>query len=197
MIFLITIPSRVSIDPAGRSRRAASQNEILRSMFDDLLAANARYAQSFALAGLQPRAAKRFALVTCIDSRIEPLASLGLRAGDAKILRNAGGRATDDVVRSLAIAVALLGVERIAVMHHTGCAMAGKTDAELRTAMATAGTAGTHETAGVWLGGMPDKRAALDADVAAIRNSRLIPPTVVVAGWMYDVETGAITPTVS
>jgi carbonic anhydrase len=162
-------------------------------MFDDLLAANREYARSFRLAGLDPRAAKRFALVTCIDSRIEPLAALGLAPGDSKILRNAGGRVTDDMLRSLAIAVALLGVRRIAVMHHTSCAMGGRTDRELRTAvLGTAPTAGDE----VWLGAMPDEAAALLADVEAVRNSDMIPAGVVVAGWVYDVETGAIEPVV-
>ena len=162
-------------------------------MFEDLLAANREYARSFRLAGLDPRAAKRFALVTCIDSRIEPLAALGLAPGDSKILRNAGGRVTDDMLRSLAIAVALLGVRRIAVMHHTSCAMGGRTDRELRTAvLGTAPTAGD----GVWLGAMPDEAAALLADVEAVRHSAMIPAGVVVAGWVYDVETGAIEPVV-
>jgi carbonic anhydrase len=159
-------------------------------MFEDLLAANRRYARSFRLAGLDPRAAKQFALVTCIDSRIEPLAALGLAPGDSKILRNAGGRVTDDMLRSLAIAVALLGVRRIAVMHHTSCAMGGRTDRELRTAVLGTATAAD----GVWLGAMPDEAAALLADVEAVRRSPLIPARVVVAGWVYDVETGAIEP---
>jgi carbonic anhydrase len=162
-------------------------------VFDDLLAANRRYAAAFTLGGLQARAAQRFALVTCIDSRIEPLAALGLRPGDAKILRNAGGRVTDDVLRSLALAIALLGVERVAVMHHTSCALAGKSDAELRAATDVTAPGAAD---GVWLGGMPDPAAALIADVEVVKRSPLVPPRVAVAGWMYDVDTGAITPTI-
>lgn len=162
-------------------------------MFDDLLAANRRYAESFRLTGLDPRAAKRFALVTCIDSRIEPLAALGLAPGDSKILRNAGGRVTDDVLRSLAVAVALLGVERIAVMHHTSCALGGRTDRELGSTLLAAAPV---DIEGVWLGAMPDETAALVTDVEAIRRSQMIPASVVVAGWVYDVETGAIEPVI-
>ena len=162
-------------------------------MFDDLLAANRRYAQSFGLAGLDPRAAKRFALVTCVDSRIEPLAALGLAPGDSKILRNAGGRVTDDVLRSLAIVVALLGVERIAVMHHTACALGGRTDRELRSTMLGATSA---DIDGVWLGAMPDQPLALVGDVEAVRRSPMIPAGVVVAGWLYDVQTGQIDPVI-
>ena len=88
-------------------------------MFDDLLEANRAYASGFDLAGIQARADKGFALVTCMDSRIEPLTMLGLVPGDAKIIRNAGGRATLDVLRSLVLATSFLGVRRIAVMHHT------------------------------------------------------------------------------
>jgi carbonic anhydrase len=108
-------------------------------MFDDLLGANQTYASHFALAGVPAQAAKGFALVTCMDSRIEPLAMLGLVPGDAKILRNAGGRATVDVVRSLVLATTFLGVRRVAVMHHTGCALAGQSDEGVREGVSAAG----------------------------------------------------------
>ena len=90
-------------------------------MFDELLAANRRYASGFRLQGIPGAAAKGFGLVTCMDSRIEPLVMLGLSQGDAKILRNAGGRVTSDVLRSLVLATTFLGVEYVAVMHHTDC----------------------------------------------------------------------------
>lgn len=163
-------------------------------MFDDLLEANRRYGQSFALRGLQPRAAKGLALITCIDTRIEPLAALGLRPGDAKILRNAGGRVTDDVLRSVAIAVALLGVVRVVVMHHTGCALAHRSDEDLGSAMVAAGG---KDPEGTWLGAMPDPSAALAADVEALRRSPHIPAHVGLAGWSYDVETGLVTPVIA
>src|SRR5271165_5872146 len=104
-------------------------------MFEELLAANRRYSSGFALQGLAARAAKGFGLVTCIDTRIEPLAAFGLVPGDAKILRNAGGRVTDDVLRSLVLATTLLGVSYVAVMHHTECALADRTDDDLRAGL--------------------------------------------------------------
>src|SRR5207302_5690875 len=93
----------------------------------------------FPLAGLQPRAAKGLAVVTCIDSRIEPLAMLGLRPGDAKILRNAGARVTDDVLRTLVLAHHLLGVERAMVIAHTDCAMATGSEEDIQRAVHEAG----------------------------------------------------------
>src|SRR5664279_6280389 len=101
-------------------------------MFDDLLAANRRYAAGFRDSGMAGVAAKGLGVLTCIDSRIDPLALLGLEAGDAKIIRNAGARVTDDALRSLVLAVNLLGVTRVCVMQHTSCAMAGTTDAEVQ-----------------------------------------------------------------
>src|SRR5690606_41676244 len=105
------------------------------SAFDDVLAANEDYVRSFDLAGLQPVAARGLALVTCMDSRIEPLDMLGLKPGDAKILRNAGARVTDDTLRTLVLAVYLLGVNRVIVLPHTRCKMASGS-----------GAAAAHET---------------------------------------------------
>ena len=89
--------------------------------FADVLAANETYADDFPLPGLPAHAAKGLAVLTCIDSRIEPLAMLGLVPGDAKILRNAGARVTDDVLRTLVLASYLLGVDRAMVIAHTDC----------------------------------------------------------------------------
>lgn len=158
-------------------------------MFDDLLAANRHYVSDFGLASLDAPAAKHFALLTCMDSRIEPLAMLGLRAGDAKILRNAGGRATPDALRSLVLAATFLGVEQVAVMHHTECAMANNSDAAIRdqlTAEQQAGTEGWEFLA------MPDPDAALAADVQTVRSCAGLPKGVQVEGWRYDVRTGEV-----
>jgi carbonic anhydrase len=91
--------------------------------FEDVLGANTEYAERFDDRGLAGRAARGLAVVTCMDSRISPLRLLGLGEGDAKILRNAGARVTDDVLRTLALAVHLLGVERVMLLAHTDCRM--------------------------------------------------------------------------
>ena len=99
--------------------------------FDDLLAANAAYAEQFEERGFDGTAHAGVAIVTCMDSRIVPLALLGLRHGDAKIFRNPGGRVTPQALEALVIGVHLLGVDRILVVPHTRCAMASATEAEL------------------------------------------------------------------
>lgn len=158
-------------------------------MFDDLLAANRRYAEGFALAGIPARAAAGFALVTCMDSRIEPLEMLGLVPGDAKILRNAGARVTDDVLRSLVLATAFLGVREIAVMQHRDCAMAKLTDDDIRRALA----AELGVEVPRWdFGVIDDPDAVLSAEVAAVRACPLLARDVRVEGWRYDEATGRI-----
>jgi carbonic anhydrase len=109
----------------------------ITSTFDDVLEANARYAETFALGHLEPRAERGLAIVTCFDSRIEPLAMLGLAPGDAKILRTAGGRIGSSEVNSLSLASERLGVSRIAVVHHTECAAPGITPEALRADVAS------------------------------------------------------------
>ena len=162
---------------------------MLWPMFDDLLDENLRYAAGFDLAGIPAPAAKEFALVTCMDSRIEPLAMLGLGPGDAKILRNGGGRVTSDVLRSLILATRFLGVRRIAVMQHTGCALAHRSDDDIRADL----VARNVEQSDTWQYlAMPDPDAALAADVDAVRCCDALPHDVLVEGWRYDVETGRI-----
>lgn len=157
-------------------------------MFDDLLAANRSYAESFELSGLESRAAKGLCVVTCMDTRIDPLRMLGLRPGDAKILRNAGGRVTDDVLRSLVLAVALLGVNRVAVVEHTRCAMVGTTNEELRDGLGALG-----EAAGEWdFLPIADQAATLAADVERVRSCPLLPTDLIVGGFVYDVDTGRL-----
>jgi carbonic anhydrase len=157
-------------------------------MFDELVAANDRYAETFHLGGLSGQAARGLAIVTCIDTRIEPLAILGLAPGDAKIIRNAGGRATSDALRSLALATALLGVRAVVVMHHTRCALAGASESELRAALPEA-VAGALPNP---LLAMPDPDAALRGDVATIRSCAALPTEIATVGWRYDVDTGRI-----
>ena len=103
------------------------------------LEANGRYSDGFELGGLDPRAARGLAVLTCMDSRIEPLAMLGLRPGDAKILRNAGARVTDDVLRTLVLASYLLGVDRAMIVAHTRCRMAAGDEEDVHAAIEAAG----------------------------------------------------------
>ena len=158
-------------------------------MFDDLLAANRQYSQTFALQGIPGRAAKGFGLVTCIDSRIEPLPMLGLHPGDAKILRNAGGRVTPDVLRSLVLATTFLGVTDIAVMHHTDCALARGGEAQLRSGLSEKQAA--HSECWDFLT-MDDPDKALAEDVHVVRTCEVLPDGVRVEGWRYDVRTGLV-----
>src|SRR4051794_41975321 len=104
--------------------------------FDDLLSANADYATDFALSGFDGVAHAGVAIVTCMDSRIDPLRLVGLKPGDAKIFRNPGGRVTDAALEALVLGVHLLKVERVLVVPHTRCAMASGTEAELRERVA-------------------------------------------------------------
>jgi carbonic anhydrase len=162
---------------------------MLFAVFDDLLEANRRYASRFSLQGLPAQARKEFALVTCMDSRIEPLTMLGLVPGDAKILRNAGGRVTEDVLRSLILATNTLGVRRIAVMQHTECALAHRSDEEIQAGL----RAGHSADASSWAFlAMPDPDEALARDVERVRGCELLPPDVQVEGWRYAVATGVI-----
>jgi len=157
--------------------------------FEELVAANRRYAAAFALGGVPAQAARGFALVTCMDSRIEPLAMLGLRPGDAKIVRNAGGRVTPDVLRSLVLAASFLGVRRVAVMHHTDCALANREETDIRSGL---GPTRSPLAEGWTFLAMPDTEAALWTDVQSVRRCVLLPDGVGVEGWRYDVDTGLV-----
>jgi carbonic anhydrase len=163
-------------------------------VFDDLLDANRRYAATFTDSGVSGRAAKGLAVVTCIDSRIEPLAVLGLRVGDAKIMRNAGARITGDTLRSLVIAVNLLAVNRVALLHHTQCAMAGVSDEDMRERIAAASGA---DASGLDLFTMADQRAAAEADIARLRECPLLPATLEVGALLFDVHTGEVSPLIA
>ncbi len=162
--------------------------EALR-MFDDALRANRRYAEHFRMGTMPAPTTRGFALLTCMDTRIDPLAILGLHPGEAKIIRNAGGRATDDALRSLVLATHFLAVTEIAVMHHTRCALAGQSEDGVRSALADAGTTPGEAWSSL---AMPDPDAALRADVQAVRSCAMLPPGTKVEGWRYDVGTGLV-----
>jgi carbonic anhydrase len=159
--------------------------------FDDLLAANRLYEAKFEDSGQRGVAAKGLAVLTCIDSRIDPLAMLGLSKGDAKILRNAGARVTPDALRSLVLAVNLLGVNRICVVHHTECAMVGSTDDQLRARIES--ERGVDASGWEFLA-TTDQLATLRADIDRVRACPLVPSDVEIGGFVFDVHTGGLTP---
>lgn len=159
--------------------------------FADVLAANKEYVAQFKYSELTGRAAKGLAIVTCMDSRINPLSVGGMRSGDAKILRNAGARVTDDVLRTLVLATYLLGVNRILVMPHTDCRMANESEEELH---AHIDNEFGVDTRSLEFKTVKDQSAALAQDVAHIRSYPLLRAGVIVGGAIYDVKTGTITP---
>ncbi|MCW2972448.1 MAG: carbonic anhydrase [Thermoleophilia bacterium] len=162
----------------------------MTTTFDDVLDANRRYADQFDLGDLKAQAARGLAVLTCIDSRIEPLTMLGIHAGDAKILRNAGARVTDDALRSLVIAANVLGVRRIMVVAHTDCAMAATTDEELRTRLAERFP--TADLGSIEFFTSRDQLGTLEADVERLRSCPLLPDDVEIGGFRYDVTTGLL-----
>jgi len=168
-----------------------TQDASSMSSFDDLFAANSEYQKTFKYSGLTGSAAKGLAIVTCMDSRINPLSVVGMRSGDAKILRNAGARVTEDVLRTLVLATYLLNVNRILVMPHTDCAMARSDEAAIHKLI--------DEKHGVNTSSLEfrtttDQVGALASDINRIRSYPLLRDGVAVAGAIYDVKTGKITP---
>ena len=160
-----------------------------REDFADVLEANEAYARDFSLAHLEPEAVRGLAVLTCMDSRIEPLAMLGLRPGDAKILRNAGARVTDDVLRTLVLASYLLGVDRAMVIAHTGCRMAAGSEEEVHEAMTEAGAPDTRSLSFLV---SSDQEATVRADVERVRSWPYL-TRVAVGGFIYDVDSGRLT----
>ena len=158
--------------------------------FDDVLTANELYARDFDRGGLEPLAARGLAILTCMDSRIDPLRMLGLSAGDAKILRNAGARVTEDVLRTLVLATHLLGVERVLVVPHTRCRMAQTTEDEIHAVILEHGV----DTRSLEFRTDPDQASALRTDLRRIRSYPLLPAGLLVGGALYDVATGRLTP---
>lgn len=157
--------------------------------FKDILSANAEYAKGHEeLAGGSAR--KGLAVVTCIDSRIDPLESLGLVAGDAKIVRNAGARVTDDVLRTLIIATHILGVDRIALIQHTDCGVVANTQESIERIVkdATGESAVTVDFLTI-----DDQPSTLHADAELLRNSPLLPASTEIGEFIFDVKAGRLT----
>jgi carbonic anhydrase len=176
------------------------------SVVDELIAANKEYAENFGAKGeLALPPARRFAILTCMDARLDPAKYAGLSEGDAHVIRNAGGRASDDAIRSLVISYKLLGTAEWFVIHHTDCGMeyftndvmAGLLAQSLETA--EVGPDGFHDvgsgpgsTAGReidWLT-IADRDQSVVDDVRRIREHPLVPSRIPIYGYVYNVETG-------
>jgi carbonic anhydrase len=180
----------------------------MSQVLDEVLAANASYAGSFGAKGeLALPPARRFAILTCMDARLDPAKYAGLSEGDAHVIRNAGGRASDDAIRSLVISYKLLGTQEWFVIHHTDCGMefftndvmSGLLEQSLETA--ALGPDGFYDVgegpgspAGKdvdWLT-ISDREQAVVDDVRKIRDHPLVPARIPVYGYVYDVKTGRL-----
>ena len=167
-----------------------TQQPFPRDEFQDILEANRAFASTFHDPGRTGRAAKGLAIITCMDARIDPLAVVGMHAGDAKILRNPGARVTEDVLGALVLATSLLGVTRILVMPHTDCRMASADEAAVHEAIFDASGIDSRS----WeFRTVSDQHQALVSDVTRIRTFPFLPQAVVVAGAIYDVHEGTLT----
>jgi len=180
----------------------------LSEILSQVLEANARYRAGFGEKGkLTMPPACRFAILTCMDARLDPAKFAGLAEGDAHVIRNAGGHASDDAIRSLVISYKLLGTREFFVIHHTNCGMEFFTNDVMRELLASSLEAvqltpegfrdvgnGPGSRAGEyidWLTIKNQKQAVLD-DVERIRNHPLVPKSIPVYGFLYDVHTGKL-----
>src|SRR5580704_444626 len=180
----------------------------MSTILSEVLEANAKYSEDFTDKGkLAMPPARRFAILTCMDARLDPAKFAGLAEGDAHVIRNAGGRASDDAIRSLVISYKLLGTHEFFVIHHTECGMLYFTNEKMREMLATSLETAQLTAQGFqdvghrpgspkgnyieWLTFKDARQAVLD-DVARIRTHPLIPKTIPVHGYMYDVKTGKL-----
>jgi carbonic anhydrase len=180
----------------------------MSTIVDQVLAANQKYSASFGeKAELAMPPARHFAVLTCMDARLDPAKYAGLAEGDAHVIRNAGGRASDDAIRSLVISYKLLGTREFFVIHHTNCGMEffsnevmrGLLGSSLETAeLSSAGFRdvgkGPGSRAGEfieWLT-IPDQKQAVVDDVTRIRTHPLVPRSIPIYGYVYDVKTGKL-----
>ncbi len=158
--------------------------------FDSLAQANERYQQDFREGELPMPPARKVAILTCMDARLHPETFLGLSVGDAHVIRNAGGRASDDAIRSLVISEQLLGTEEIVVIHHTDCGMVTFSNDDLRGKLkAELGV----DAAAIDFLPFADLEQSVRDDVAHLRESPLIPETIAITGAIYDVTSGKLT----
>jgi len=180
----------------------------MSQVFNEVLKANAAYAANFGDKGkLAMPPARRFAILTCMDARLDPAKFAGLAEGDAHVIRNAGGRASDDAIRSLVISYKLLGTREWFVIHHTDCGMETFTDEIMRKLLASSLKSAVLDASGWrdvgpgpgstegdyidWLT-ISDNAKSVASDVRRIRNHPLVPNDIAVHGFIYDVRTGKL-----
>lgn len=180
----------------------------MSKILDEVLNANKSYAETFGQkAKLPAPPARHFAILTCMDARLDPAKFAGLAEGDAHVIRNAGGRASDDAIRSLVISYKLLGTKEWFVIHHTGCGMLTFTNDIMRELLSKSLETATIED-GQWkdigVGGgstsgdyvewltIRDLKQSVLADVTRIRTHPLVPATIPIYGYIYDVVTGRL-----
>jgi carbonic anhydrase len=178
------------------------------AVLDEVLSANEQYAASFgAKSELALPPARRFAILTCMDARLDPAKYAGLNEGDAHVIRNAGGRASDDAIRSLVISHKLLGTREWFVIHHTDCGMESFTDAVMRGLLeqsletAELGADGFRDVGSGpgsseaqyidWLTISNRERSVVE-DVTRIRSHPLVPHDIPIYGYIYDVKSGRL-----
>src|SRR4051794_13730367 len=177
-------------------------------LVSEVQAANAAYVSSFGAKGeLRLPPARHFAILTCMDARLDPAKYAGLKEGDAHVIRNAGGRATDDAIRSLVISYKLLGTKEWFVIHHTDCGMLSFTNEMIRDLLSQSletasvrngqwkdpGT-GKGSTAGDYIEWLPirDMEQSVVSDVARLRSHPLVPERIVIYGYIYEVTSGRL-----
>lgn len=180
----------------------------MSTILQEVLTANANYAANFGdKANLPMPPGRHFAILTCMDARLDPAKYAGLAEGDAHVIRNAGGRASDDAIRSLVISYKLLGTREWFVVHHTDCGMETFTDEIMRDLLASSlktasvDASGWHDsgegpgsTEGHFIDWLTikDQASSVTADVRRIRNHPLVPKNIPIYGYIYDVKSGKL-----
>ena len=162
----------------------------MTALLDELIEANDAFARSFDAGSLPMPPGRGLAVLVCMDARIDPAKTVGLDLGDAHVIRNAGGRASDDAIRSLIISSRLLGTREFVVIHHSDCGMLTFTNEELRGRLRDETRADASD-----IDFLPfdDLEASVHEDVDRIRSSPFVDPSISVSGWIYDVRSGLLT----
>ena len=161
------------------------------TVVQEFLKANENYAANFQKGHLPMPPARHVAVLTCMDARLHPARFLGLQEGDAHVIRNAGGRASEDAIRSLVISEQLLGTNTIVVIHHTDCGMLTFSNSDLRTKIKQELHANADSIDFLPFGNLEQ---SVRDDVATLKASPLIPDNIEISGFIYDVESGKLIP---